>query len=43
MPAGLLGHSSLQWWNHFVCNEGSIPVCHRPFPLWGSTGSKQTL
>jgi hypothetical protein len=21
----------------------SIPVCHRPFPLWGSTGSKQTL
>lgn len=24
-------------------SEGSIPVCHRPFPLGGSTGSKQTL
>jgi hypothetical protein len=23
--------------------EGSIPVCHRPFSLWESTGSKQTL
>jgi len=21
----------------------SIPVCHRPFSLWESTGSKQTL
>jgi hypothetical protein len=21
----------------------SIPVCYRPFPFWGSTGSKQTL
>jgi hypothetical protein len=23
--------------------EASIPVCHRPFSLWESTGSKQTL
>ena len=43
MPARLLGHSSLAVTCHFECNEGSIPVCYRPFPLWGSTGSKQTL
>jgi hypothetical protein len=40
MPAGLLGHAC-----RFVKTqtEASIPVCRRPFPLWGSTGSKQTL
>jgi len=40
MPAGLLGHAF-----RFVKTqtEASIPVCHRPFPFWGSTGSKQTL
>jgi hypothetical protein len=26
-----------------VTSKASIPVCYRPFPLWGSTGSKQTL
>src|SRR5436190_18173729 len=39
---------SLQdYWDNLVrlsfSKEASIPVCHRPFPLWGSTGSKQTL
>ena len=39
MPAGLLGHAVVNG----TLTEASIPVCHRPFPLWGSTGSKQTL
>jgi hypothetical protein len=39
MPAGLLGHAVVSG----TLTEASIPVCHRPFPLWGSTGSKQTL
>src|SRR5688572_7639753 len=38
---------SLQdYWDNLVHSENrkvSIPVCYRPFPLWGSTGSKQTL
>jgi hypothetical protein len=29
--------------NVTLINEGSIPVCHRPFSFWESTGSKQTL
>jgi hypothetical protein len=24
-------------------DQTSIPVARRPFPLWGSTGGKQTL
>jgi len=47
VPAGLLGHSSDRVTAVTLIprerDEGSIPVCHRPFPFWGSTGSKQTL
>jgi hypothetical protein len=47
MPAGLLGHAMVSISQHKAMRENehrlSIPVRHRPFPLWGSTGSKQTL
>jgi hypothetical protein len=37
VPARLLGQFEP------IMIRTSIPVCHRPFPFWGSTGSKQTL
>jgi len=48
MPAGLLGHTMVSFYANHIGSWGtrtgaSIPVCHRPFPFWGSTGSKQTL
>lgn len=47
VPARLLGQLRLVFTNHsdsWDTNRGaSIPVCYRPFPFSGSTGSKQTL
>jgi hypothetical protein len=40
VPAGLLGHTSRPVYSG---TGRQSPFSHRPFPLWGSTGDKQTL